>query len=86
MREALARSYDIGVIEPDIQVVDVNLQGDRHLRLQHAVRDGIPLAEKNRDEVLKHVRRLWGYDVTIVGVDKQTGSKFYQASTQDLAS
>lgn len=80
VREAIARSYDIGVIEPDIQVVDVNLRGDRTLRLQHAMRNGVPLAERSRDEVLKHVRRLWGYGVTLVGTDKQSGEKEYETA------
>ena len=81
LRRALARSYDLGTIEPDIQVVDVDLRGDRKLRLQHAMRDGVPLAERSRDEVLKHVRRLWGYEVCLVGVDRDSGKSEYDASS-----
>ncbi len=81
VRDALARSYDIGVTEPDIQVVDVDLRGDRVLHLQHTVREGIPLAEKSRDEVLAHVGRLWGYDVRLDGVDAESGEMRYEAST-----
>jgi spore cortex formation protein SpoVR/YcgB (stage V sporulation) len=81
LRRALARSYDLGAIEPDIQVVDVDLRGDRKLRLQHAMRDGVPLAERSRDEVLKHVRRLWGYEVCLVGVDRDSGKSEYDASS-----
>ena len=64
VRVALARMHDVAMLEPDIQVADVDLLGDRHLRLQHIVRDEIPLAEKDRDAVLEHARTLWGYDVT----------------------
>ncbi len=42
---------------------------------------GIPLAEKSRDEVLAHVRRLWGYDVRLDGVDAESGEIRYEAST-----
>jgi len=62
-RDALARMYDISVLEPDIQVKDVDLLGDRHLHLHHEMRNDIPLDEVNRAAVLEHVRRLWGYDV-----------------------
>ena len=65
VRDVLARSYDVGVVEPNIQVVDVDLRGDRRLCLQHTIRDGVPLEETDRDAVLVHLRRLWGYDVTL---------------------
>ena len=80
IRAALSRSYDIGASQPDIQVVDVDLLGDRHLRLQHNVKNGILLDEENRDATLRHVRRLWGYDVSLAGVDAETGSRLYECS------
>jgi len=79
VRETLARSYDLSQAEPDIQVVDVNFRGDRRLLLQHTMHDGVPLAEKQRDEVLRQLRRLWGYEVSLVGVDAQTGRNAYEA-------
>ena len=66
------------MLEPDIQVVDADLLGDRTLRLQHIVRDRIPLSEHTRDEVLKHLRMLWGYDVSLVGIDRETDKKVYE--------
>ena len=79
VRDKLAVSYDLSQMEPDIQVADVDLKGDRELVLRHNVRDGIPLAEKHRDEVLAHVRRLWGYDVRMSGVDEETGKTVFEA-------
>ena len=38
---------------------------DRTLTLRHNRYRGIPLSPGSRDAVLKHVRKLWGYDVTI---------------------
>jgi stage V sporulation protein R len=66
IRNVLAESYDVGAQEPDIQVVDVDLLGDRELVLHHKRRNGIPLAEASRDKVLAHIRRLWGYNVRMV--------------------
>ncbi len=79
VRSTLAKSYDIGAVEPHIEVVDVDLKGDRVLHLQHLVRDGIPLLEKQRDAVLKHVRTLWGYDVCLAGIDAQSGEELYRS-------
>jgi len=85
VRESLAHSYDISMIEPDIQVVDVDLRGDRILKLQHTVRDGVQLEERDRDEVLAHVRRLWGYDAALVGVDAETEEIRYETATAGKA-
>ncbi|MBI4182494.1 MAG: SpoVR family protein [Proteobacteria bacterium] len=86
LRSALARAYELGAIEPDIQVVDVDLKGDRVLRLQHNVYNGVPLAAKSRDQVLKHVHALWGYDVRLSGVDRESGRTLYEASSAGPAS
>jgi stage V sporulation protein R len=84
VRQALAKSYDISMIEPDIQVVDVDLLGDRELCLRHQVRDGVPLAESERNRVLGYLRQLWGYDVTLEGVDAGTDKTVYESSTRGL--
>jgi len=81
VRAALARSYDVSANQPNIQVVDVDLLGDRHLRLQHNVKNGILLDESTRDATLRHVRHLWGYDVSLIGVDAETGATLYECST-----
>ena len=65
VRDAFARSRDISISEPDIQVVDVDLLGDRVLRLQHIRRNEVPLDETTRDATLVHLRHLWGYEVVI---------------------
>src|SRR3546814_3733828 len=51
IRRSLARQYDVGWTEPDIQVVDVDMAGDRHLKLEHAVTNGILLAQSDAEQV-----------------------------------
>ncbi len=68
LRESLSRQYDIGSREPDIQVWNVNMRGDRALTLRHTQRNNLPLHD-NAEEVLKHVARLWGFDVHLESVD-----------------
>ena len=79
VRDALADSYDVPANEPDIQIVDVDLRGDRELVLRQNIRNGIPLAEQGREEVLPYIRRLWGYDVRLEGVDQTTGETVYES-------
>jgi len=83
VREILADSYDIGVLEPRIEIADVDLRGDRRLCLEHTMRDGIPLAEEARDEVLKHVGRLWGYGVSLTGRDAETSEVRYETAVPE---
>ena len=65
----LARQYDVGWIEPNIEVVDVDLEGDRRLILRHAVVNGCRLEEKDAKRVLQHLADLWSYDVLLRETD-----------------
>ena len=72
LRESLSRQYDIGSREPDIQVWNVDMRGDRSLTLRHLQRGGLPLRDDSA-EVLKHVARLWGFEVKLESVNAQGG-------------
>ncbi|MEM9106949.1 MAG: SpoVR family protein [Pseudomonadota bacterium] len=65
IREVLAQNYDLGSQEPFIQVVDVDLLGDRCLKLQHTKRNGVPLEKEHKQATLAHLEYLWGYDVKL---------------------
>lgn len=72
VRKALARSYDISQLECDIQIVDVDLAGDRRLVLHHRVANGILLDEDEAVLTLRHIANLWGYEVRLLEVDAET--------------
>ena len=62
IRELLAAQYNLGNREPNIQVWNVDLRGDRSLTLRHQQHNRKPLGDSTGD-VLKHLHRLWGFDV-----------------------
>ena len=64
IRESLASQYEVGNMLPDIQVYDADFKGDRTLMLHHNMANGRFL-NKETDDVLKHVKRLWGYQVKL---------------------
>ncbi len=68
LRESLSRQYDLGSREPNIQVWNVNLRGDRSLTLRHFQHNDRPLHD-SAAEVLKHVARLWGFGVQLESVN-----------------
>jgi stage V sporulation protein R len=68
VRESLSRQYDLGSREPNIQVWNVNLRGDRSLTLRHMRHNDRPL-DNGAEEVVKHVARLWGFRVRLESVD-----------------
>ncbi len=72
IRQALSEQYNLGSLEPNIQVYNVDLNGDRSLTLQHTQYNRIPL-DKSANEVVKHVARLWGFDVRLETV-KENGT------------
>ncbi|MBY8968615.1 hypothetical protein KHP57_23285, partial [Algiphilus sp. NNCM1] len=58
-----------------------DLLGDRRLRLRHTVKNGVLLEEADRDATLAHIRRLWGYEVSLEGVQASTGKVLYECSS-----
>jgi stage V sporulation protein R len=69
IKQALAKKYDVAWTAPDIQVMDVNLAGDRKLILHHRALNRVMLEEKDARQVLQHLADLWGYDVLMKEVD-----------------
>jgi spore cortex formation protein SpoVR/YcgB (stage V sporulation) len=65
IRSALARQYDVGAADPNIQVAAANLTSDRKLIVEHRMHRGIPLHEQTRDLVCGHIERLWGHEVVL---------------------
>jgi len=82
LRNALADNHNLSLQEPDIQVIDVNMRGDRTLYLRHRCKNGIVLHAKPRDEVLKHLKVLWGYEIVLKGLDQQSNEELYCATTK----
>jgi spore cortex formation protein SpoVR/YcgB (stage V sporulation) len=74
VRQLLAEQYDLGNREPNIQVYDVNIYGDRSLTLRHYMHNRRPLGESTQ-EMLRHIARLWGYTVRIESVDQDGESQ-----------
>lgn len=85
IRQALAREFDIGRQEPDIQIVDVDLAGDRTLMLEHRATNGILLAEEDATQVLQSLADLWGYEVCMEEVDGGTGAQLKRHRFQPQA-
>lgn len=68
IRQKLSEQYNLGNREPNIQVYAVNMQGDRSMTLRHTQFQRRPL-NAQAQEVLKHVARLWGFDVRLETID-----------------
>ncbi len=73
IRETLAENYNLSQQEPNIQVFNVNVRGDRALTLRHEMHKSRPLEGDSTAEVLKHLHRLWGFDVHLETVVSSPG-------------
>jgi stage V sporulation protein R len=76
IRKALAASYDAAADLPSIEIVDVDMHGDRRLVLQHVVRQGRVLDALETRRVLRHIATLWGHSIVLREVDYETGRAF----------
>ncbi len=68
IRQALSNQYNLSMNEPNIQVYNVDVRGDRSLTLRHIPHNGVPLAA-TATEVLRHLHRLWGFAVKLETLD-----------------
>ena len=73
IRRSLAKRYDVSYTDAIIEVVAVDLLGDRRLVMEHRVGDGRLLAVGESRKVLQHVADLWGYEVQLKEVDAMKG-------------
>ena len=64
VREIMSEQYNLGSREPNIQVWNVDLRGDRSITLRYQPYRGRPLAD-SAEEVMKHFARLWGFTVRL---------------------
>lgn len=65
IREKLAAQYNLSTLEPNIQVTNVDVNGDRSLTLEYVPHNHIPLGD-SKDEMMRHVYRLWGFNVKLM--------------------
>jgi len=64
IRQIMSQQYNLSNLEPNIQVYNVEVMGDRSLTLRYVPHNHIPLSG-NHAEVLKHMHRLWGFDISL---------------------
>ncbi|MEM9234476.1 MAG: SpoVR family protein, partial [Pseudomonadota bacterium] len=65
-RQSLSSMYDLGLHEPNLQVISADLEGDRKLTVQHNVFSGRKLDSGTRTAVLRHLENLWGFEVELI--------------------
>jgi len=69
IRRLLVDQYNLSKREPNIQIYDINLRGDRSMTLRHVQNDRQPLSNQ-AEEVLRHLSRLWGFTVRLETVNE----------------
>jgi spore cortex formation protein SpoVR/YcgB (stage V sporulation) len=85
VRARLAASYDLSRREPDINIVDLDLMGDRRLVLVHSVHDKRKLDRAATEKVVAHLRDLWGYPVTMIDRDVATDADLRRIDSTEEA-
>lgn len=68
VRRLLSAQHTRDAQVPDIQVARYHQDGDRSLVLRHQKQRGRRLAVDDAQEVLKHLKRLWGFNVRLESV------------------
>lgn len=70
VRQLLSEQYNLSIHEPNIQVYEAAVRGDRSLTLQHIRESRRPLARDRAQDVMRHLYRLWQFDVHLDSVEE----------------
>jgi spore cortex formation protein SpoVR/YcgB (stage V sporulation) len=73
LRESLSQMYNRDYMLPNIQVLDVDVKGDRCLTLAYYPYDGRGLDRSSTRDTLECVKHIWGYHTKLVSVDRLGG-------------
>ncbi|HEX5677493.1 MAG TPA: SpoVR family protein [Alcanivorax sp.] len=84
IRNRLSEQYNLSIQEPNIQVYSADVRGDRSLTLQHLRQHHRPLDAGTAQEVLRHLHRLWGFDVHLESVDNGSVVERLSMPSHDL--
>lgn len=84
VRDALALHYNLSSREPDIQVYEVDRRGDRSITLHHTQNARKPLND-DTEEVLRHLYRLWGFDVHLYSYDDDEIDRVFRVPTRKIS-
>ncbi|QEM80706.1 SpoVR family protein [Halomonas binhaiensis] len=68
IRDALSAQYALSVKEPNIQVYEADIRGDRSLTLRHVQDHRRPLA-RSVYPVMRHLHQLWGFPVRLESLE-----------------
>ncbi|MEE9452411.1 MAG: SpoVR family protein [Gammaproteobacteria bacterium] len=82
IREKLSKQFSLAFTEPDIQVYNVNVKGDRVLTLRHMQHDRRSLGDTTND-VLRHLHRLWRFPVCVETISPSGETKGQQRYPED---
>ncbi|WLD58784.1 SpoVR family protein [Salinispirillum sp. LH 10-3-1] len=83
VRQLLAEQYNLSTREPNLQIVNVDVEGDRSIVLHHVRQSDRPLND-DTDEVLKHLRRLWGFDVHLYSLEGDAVAAEYHCTEEGI--
>lgn len=70
VRNQLAEQYNIHNLIPMIEVVDVDVRGDRTLTLRHTAKLNTELDISSTRETLQHIQHIWDFDVKLISQDE----------------
>ncbi|PCJ47716.1 MAG: SpoVR family protein [Moraxellaceae bacterium] len=82
VREMLSQQYNLSMNEPNIQVYNVDIRGDRSLTLRHIQHNRRPLEKDSTLDVLKHLRNLWKFDVHLESHQQDELTETYHCSEE----
>ena len=74
IRDVLSEQYDINNQTPKIEIINIDIKGDRTLTLRYYKQNNVKLdnSSKEVDLVLSHIKTIWGFKVILESYNVET--------------
>lgn len=69
IKHHLASSFDVNMKIPELEIIDVDIYGDRTLTLKHNAYNQVELKTDSVLKVIPHIANIWGFNVEIISVN-----------------
>lgn len=88
IKNALSLNHDVNLKIPNLEVIEVDIYGDRQITIKHDAYNEVLLNDQSVKSTIAHIANIWGFNVEIVSVEpvseKVLKSYFYHKQKEEF--
>jgi len=69
IKHALSLNHDINLKIPNLEVIEVDIYGDRQLTIKHDAYNEVLLNDQSVKSTIAHIANIWGFNIEIISIE-----------------